>query len=54
MMSRGVKKKSAVPPACQEVCLAIDTSRSTRALNSGANSSRCCALMRALPPRSGS
>ncbi len=29
MMSRGVKNKSAAPPACQEVCFAIDTSRST-------------------------
>ena len=35
MTSRGVKKMSAGPPACQDVCFAIDTSCSTRLVNSG-------------------
>ncbi len=35
MTLRGMKKRSAGPPTCQEVCLDIGTSRSTRAANSG-------------------
>ena len=49
MMSRGVNRKSAGPPACQEVCLAIGTSRSTRALNSGASSTDVLRVHAAAP-----
>ena len=50
MVSRGVKNRSAGPPACHEVCFDMSTSCSTRELNSGASSGKRNALM-TVPPR---
>ena len=49
MMSRGVKKRSAGPPTCHEVCFDMGTSCRTRAANSGARFRRVAAAHAAAP-----